>query len=212
MALLEGWAEKNKSSKPFKDKCERRYFQTKGYNVAYFKDARMGSRVGKFDLRKVTAISVPDAKDAGGDLVVLIPGKKIIVKFESNVEAWKKHWCSAVEESILAEPLRPSFDRALHAEIIKEYGTQVRARCELPATGRLDRMAVHGCSRQHRFRGDRMASGPAQIHRSRAHLVPAATGGHQGQLLPLRISRVAPESGRQGGAAARPDSGGRLLC
>jgi hypothetical protein len=208
-STLIGWGEKNKSSKPFKDKTERRYFQTKGYNVAYFKDARMTSRVGKFDLRKATAISDPVDKDAGADLVVLIPGKKIVVKFEEDTAAWKKLWCSAVEQSILSDALKPCFDLELHAELIKEYGTQVRARCEPPATRRLPRMYAHGCCRPRRFLGDRAALDPTRMPESQAHPMPLAAGGDEGQLLPLRVSRLAPGSAAQGRAGTSRDAGRR---
>jgi len=133
-----GWCQKSHRGKPFSQRKERRYFSVKGYNVGYFKDAAMGSRTGKFDLRKVTKISVPtETAELGAEIVIDVLGKKIVLQFESDSDKWKTLFCSAVSKDLVVAALQQYHDEAVYEAFKSEYGSvrspPVAARARRPS-------------------------------------------------------------------------------
>lgn len=120
----EGWCLKTHRGSKFNKRSERRYFKLEGFNVAYFKKDTLADRTGKFDLRKVTEISACAGEDSDADLVLVLPGKRICVKFEADAEAWKTLMCSAAAQSAVAADLQAYHSEELHAAFSGTYAAQ----------------------------------------------------------------------------------------
>ena len=130
----EGYLRKNHAGTKYSAKNVKRWFQTVGFTVTYYKENDKKSLKGHFDLRNVLGIHpVHDAEDkqsAGEEAIMLkisedgkSSPKVMIISFKGDPlrerGAWLRLWCSAIEaryvHSSLAEFVDPALVDALNA-------------------------------------------------------------------------------------------------
>jgi len=134
----EGWLHKNHAGEPFAKDSQRRWFETVGFTVCYFRLPDKKSLKGHFDLRNVISIApISDAEDikaAGADAVAFSVSeegkapKTMILAFKvegsADREGWLKLWCSAITADAVDAKLKQYIDPELSKLLNDKFANQ----------------------------------------------------------------------------------------
>ena len=133
-AWRQGWVKKRPTShkdKPFKQSAVvKRFFDTHGFQVAYYDRAPIGKNSGVrpkgwFDLREVTLLrpcADPSAPPATVDLHVGKHAFTIDFGYGGEMNMWLAIWSNAVPRAVLADKFADEFLDATMANELKKLG------------------------------------------------------------------------------------------
>eukprot|EP00325_Prymnesiales_sp_UTEX-LB-985_P004357 CAMPEP_0174694274 /NCGR_PEP_ID=MMETSP1094-20130205/886_1 /TAXON_ID=156173 /ORGANISM="Chrysochromulina brevifilum, Strain UTEX LB 985" /LENGTH=336 /DNA_ID=CAMNT_0015890467 /DNA_START=65 /DNA_END=1071 /DNA_ORIENTATION=- len=131
--VKEGYLVKNHAGREFREAHNKRWFESNGFHVRYFKDQDKKSLKGHFDLRNVQGIQLfthdnpKQIESAGKDAIMMkivemnkkgqpMSDKVMIISFLDQPAArdgWLKLWCSAIEAKHVNPVLKPYIDGTL---------------------------------------------------------------------------------------------------